>query len=293
MPPLADCHAAREGDTDGTGRGMNLLRGVLFGIAAMVMLALVLIGPRGFRAPSPQSAEINVITDAAPPRVERSGNVRARLEAALVAVPEYKGFAERLREAFPAEYDAALARGIERSEISARLDPPDQFVLDAVGALRRGRGRLAAVARDDALTNLFQAQGATLAALGETDSRLCVGFLYGSAGAGFASFAAAHRDIVAQLAQAGLDAVLDGPAAPVLRRAPSDADFSVIEHELTDRGLGRAEIEALLDGRMPDPPLPDARLCGAALAYLDVLKGLPLPSRMAIYALSVELMSRS
>lgn len=272
---------------------MNLLRGVLFGIATLVLVALVLLGPRGFRTRAPESADIRVVTEAVPPRVESQGDMRARLEAAVVAVPQYKGFVEQLRDTFPAEYDAALARGVDRSQIAARLDPPDQFVLDAVAALRRGRGRLAAVARDDALAALFQAQAATLAALGDTDSRLCVGFLYGSAGAGFSSFAAAHRDLVARLAQAGLDAVLDGKAAPVLRRAPADADFSVIEHELTGRGFGREEIDALLDGRMPDPPLPDARLCSAALAYLDVLNGLPLTSRMAIYALSVELMSRS
>ena len=272
---------------------MNLLKAVLFGIAAAVLVALVLVGPRGFRAPVSEPAELRVMIEAPPVRPERSTDVRARLEAALFAVPEYRPFAEKLREAYPAEYDAALARGVERYGIAARLDPPDQFVLDAVAALRRGRGRLAAVSRDDALAALFQAQGATLAALADTDSRLCVGFLYGSAGAGFTTFAGTHRDLVARLAQAGLDAVIDGQSAHVLRRAPSDADFSVIEHELTGRGLGRTEIDALLDGRMPDPPLPDDQLCRASLAYLDVLGNLPLASRMAIYALSVELMSRS
>jgi hypothetical protein len=87
--------------------------------------------------------------------------------------------------------------------------------------------------------------------------------------------------------------VLDGQASRITRPAPADTAFQKIESELTDRGFGRGEIDALLDGRVPDPPLPDAQMCRAARAYLDVLKSLPQDARMAIYALSVELMSRS
>ena len=59
------------------------------------------------------------------------------------------------------------------------------------------------------------------------------------------------------------------------------------------KGLSQAEIEALLDGKTPDPPLPEARLCKAGRVYLEMLKTLPEPVRLRIYALAVELMARS
>ena len=89
-----------------------------------------------------------------------------------------------------------------------------------------------------------------------------------------------------------------GPEAPPFLAsrsktlAPTDADFALLERMLTERGLGAAEIEALLDGRHPDPPIADDRLCDAGLVYYDVLKQLPEDARLRIYALSVELMSR-
>ena len=65
---------------------MNLLRGVLSGIAAVVLLALVLGGPRGPVMQLLQPADIQVVTEAAPPpRLERQTNMRARLEAAVLA----------------------------------------------------------------------------------------------------------------------------------------------------------------------------------------------------------------
>ena len=58
-------------------------------------------------------------------------------------------------------------------------------------------------------------------------------------------------------------------------------------------GLDDAAIAALLDGREPDPPLPDDRLCDAGLVYFQALKSLPDESRLRLYALAAELMARS
>jgi hypothetical protein len=66
-----------------------------------------------------------------------------------------------------------------------------------------------------------------------------------------------------------------------------------LENALTKRGLSKVEIDALLDGKTPDPPLEDARMCAAGQTYLDVLSGLPEPARLRIYGLAVELMARS
>ena len=52
-------------------------------------------------------------------------------------------------------------------------------------------------------------------------------------------------------------------------------------------------IEALLDGRSPEPAVEDARMCAAGRIYLETLRELPEEIRMRIYALAVELMARS
>lgn len=62
---------------------------------------------------------------------------------------------------------------------------------------------------------------------------------------------------------------------------------------LGDHGLSKAEIDALLDGKIPDPPIEDARMCAAGQTYLDVLATLPEVARMRIYALAVQLMANS
>jgi hypothetical protein len=267
---------------------MHALRIVLLGVAVVIALALggSLWRDSG-RAPSagrvPESST----------QSQRELAARRQIEAQFAEVPAFGTFFARLRDSFPLEYEASVQRAIDKMRISGHIDPPEQYLLDSLGILRRGRGLLAARARDEALTRLFEAQARMMGALAESDPKLCVGFLYGAAGPGFTSFAAGQRSLVADMANAGLDAVVDGQANRIARPAPSDGDFQKIEAELTDRGFGRSEIDALLDGRVPDPPLPDAQMCRAARAYLDVLKGLPPAARMGIYALSVELMSRS
>jgi len=95
------------------------------------------------------------------------------------------------------------------------------------------------------------------------------------------------------MAEAGLDAILDGQAHRIERPAPTVEDFDLLEDELVARGLDTIEIGALLDGKMPDPPLPAPRMCAAGRAYLDALQNLPEETRLKMYALAVELMARS
>ena len=61
---------------------------------------------------------------------------------------------------------------------------------------------------------------------------------------------------------------------------------------LASANLTKPEIDAFLEGRLPDPPLPDDQLCGAGLTYFKVLKSLPEPIRLRIYALTLELMAK-
>ena len=56
---------------------------------------------------------------------------------------------------------------------------------------------------------------------------------------------------------------------------PTDTDFDQFQTALEAHGLDAIEIGALLDGKAPDPPLPDDRMCQAGRSYLDVLHGLP------------------
>jgi hypothetical protein len=95
------------------------------------------------------------------------------------------------------------------------------------------------------------------------------------------------------MAQASLDAILDGRTSRVERRPPTDDDFAQLESALMEQGLGRPEIEALLDGKEPQPPLPDAMLCRAGGVYLQTLRAMPEEMRMRIYGLAVEVLART
>jgi len=136
-------------------------------------------------------------------------------------------------------------------------------------------------------------QLAMLEALSKSDQRLCVDFLYGGASDAFYQFSARNRQLASDMAVAGLEAIIDGQAKRNLRQPPSDADFRLLEQAMASKGLSQPEIEALLDGKTPDPPLEDGRLCRAGRVYLEMLKTLPEPVRLRIYALAVELMARS
>ena len=140
---------------------------------------------------------------------------------------------------------------------------------------------------------MFDAQLAVLKALSAVNARLCVDFLYGGASEAFLKFSADNRTLVSDLAIAGLDAILDGKAKNLARTTPTESDFQMFETSLRQNGVGSAEIGALLDGKTPDPPISDDRMCAAGKTYLETLQQMPDDVRGRIQALAVDLMARS
>lgn len=271
---------------------MHQLRLVLLGLAALMAAALAL-GPGVFdwRAP-PRARHVEAPTIEAPSAVARiePAVTRTVLEAALDGASPYRRFFDRLHLAFPSDYEraetAAARQGSRNFNVDAALS-------DAARNLRQTRGILAAKASNASLSRVFERQLAVMRALALRDGRLCVDFLYGGASEGLTAFSADNRALIADLALAGLEAIYDGQTARVERRPPSDEDFAALEAALTARGLAKVEIEALLDGRTPEPALDDARMCRSGQVYLETLRELPEDIRLRIYALAVELMARS
>jgi hypothetical protein len=227
-----------------------------------------------------------------PPSEARSA-ARKRIEALIGQVPEYQRFFDRLRLTLPSQYEATLNGFADRLVATGKEQSADVYLAEAVRDLRQTRGALAAKADSASLARIFDVQLAMLDALAKSDQRLCVDFLYGGASEAFYQFSAKNRQLASSMAIAGLDAILDGQAKKNQRQAPTEADFSLLEKAMAGKGLSQPEIEALLDGKTPDPPLDDARLCRAGRVYLEMLKTLPEPVRLRIYALAVELMARS
>ena len=217
---------------------------------------------------------------------------RAAIEATIAATPEIAPFFERLKVLLPARYDAAIAKAVATAPGSVS-DSPDIWLSDAVKILRQSHGALAAKADAGPLQQIFVRQESVLAALSDKDSRLCVDFLYGGASEDFFRFAAANRALVGRLALANLDAIGDGQQKKIARDQPTDADFAALETALRDRGLSPTEIATLLDGKAPDPPPPDARLCEMGRLYLEAIASLPEDIRVRLYALAADLMARS
>ncbi len=270
---------------------MQLLRFVLLGLAVIGSIVL------GLRLSAPIAPDQLPLATRPPIVADRplEALLAARLKVGvmLAGVPEYSGFFDRLRLVFPADHAAIF--DLFAARIVENEDPGnvDVWLSEAVRTLRQRRGIMASKASPEALARVFDRQLAMLQSLDGTDQRLCVDFLYGGAAPGFFSFAAGHRALVADMAQAGLEAIASGQSAKIDRPPPSDQDFAMLEKALVARGLGKAEISALLDGMTPDPPLSDARMCQAGQVYLEVLAGLPPETRFRVYGLAIELMARS
>lgn len=218
---------------------------------------------------------------------------RQTLDRLIVGAPDYDRFFKRLREAFPVEYTADLDMFAARLVESKHEESVDFYVSEAVRLLRQSRGVLAAKAEPEPLTKVFDIQLKVLRAIGEQDPHLCVAFLYGATDQDFARFAATRRPLVADMALTGLEAIASGQAKKIDRTPPTENDFKMLETALLAKGLGKLEIDALLDGKMPDPPLEDARMCAAGQTYLETLHTLPEVARLRIYGLAMELMARS
>ncbi len=277
---------------------MRELRLVLLGLAAIVAVTLgASFLKRAFThaAPSLNAASEPGTGDASgqPPAGanEAATPVRAEIERGIAEAPDYSRFFDRLRALFPGDYATIMtnvAAATKPGEVNV-----DLVMADAVTALRRAHGTLATKASDAALAQIFAMQLREMQLLAERDPHLCVAFLYGANGNGFLPFAADHRSLVADAATAGLDAMNSGRANPVIRPAPSDADFQALDGALVAKGLTRPQIDALLDGKSADPPIADADMCQAGQTYLGTLAGMPADARARLYALAVDLMAKS
>ena len=265
---------------------MRELRLVMLGLA-VVMLLLVGAGFVG-RALHPPRRDKAVATQG-----EATSTPRQTVEAALADTPDYTRFFDRLRLAFPSDYDTIMASLAAGQAHRGGEPDADVMMADAVASLRRLHGGLAAQASDAALGQIFATNLREMKALGEINPSLCVSFLFGVGGSSFTGFAADHRALVADAAIAGLDAISSGRTELVTRARPDDADFQQLDSALTAKGLTRPQIEALLDGKTADPPISDAAMCQAGQTYLATLATLPEASRDRLYALAVDLMGKS
>jgi len=274
---------------------MHVLRVALLILSVLVAVGLAVVYLRATRSTDegPGSIAKPAEMDERQISPEEIATARRGIDAALAAATEYAQVVDRLSALFPADYEAFLAAASRRSAATGEISSADMLVFEATRTLRTSRGILAAKASVAALDLVFELQRDMLRALAIEDPHLCVDFLYGEAGEDFFRFSAGNRALVARFAMAGIEAITDGRAARIDREAPTRSDLQVLEDGLRAKGLQTDEIEAILDGKMADPPIEDERLCRAGRIYLDVLAGLPEPARMRLYGFSVELMARS
>ena len=203
--------------------------------------------------------------------------------------PEFAGFYGRLKADFPRDY-AAVVDGLGRR---GGAPPADAAIWDAMRDLEQAQGVLVAQAEPAALDRFFDARSAVLDGLAPFDAHRCVDFLYGLTDVSIAGFTAAHRGLVAALADRTLDAIADGRSHRLDRAAPTEADLDALSTGLAAFGLTPTEVGLLIDGATPDPPLPERRVCEIGRTYLDVLHGLPADVRSRLYGLAAELLARS
>jgi hypothetical protein len=277
-------------------RLLFLVTGAIVFVCLGFALVMIASGPQKGPQNKPPQQQASVAAAPKPTAAPAVASGAAKPEQAfdrlIATAPEYARFFKRLHDAFPADYAAAVQSYKARAAGGAE-ESPDFYVSEAVRLLRQAHGVLASKAESAELEKVFQVQLEILRAIAAQDPKLCVTFLYGGTDRDFSRFAAGRRPLVGEMALAGLEAVASGQARKIDRAAPSEADFQQLETALGAKGLGKTEIEALLDGKMPDPPIEDARMCAAGQTYLETLHELPEPVRMRIYGLTAELMARS
>ena len=281
---------------------MKALRLVLLAIVCLVVFGL------GWRLVHPDlSLERRagpVVLPAAPPAPVQTApapsttpqtaeSARAQVLSRMADAPIYGGFFDRLRSEFPSIYLDLVDDAAQTVAGGAHVPNPDRLLVDGMRRLRQSRGIMAAEAEAGPLAGMFQAQSAVIDALSADSPALCADFLYGGSSPEFMAFVAKHRDLIAHLALSNLDAVSSGKAHHVRRAMPESEDFDLLSQTLTDRGFSTDEIAAVLDGKVFNPPLPEARLCSAGSAYLHALEAAPEDLRLRVYALSATLLARS
>jgi len=229
----------------------------------------------------------------AQPTADQLASARRNVEKVLKQSPEFASYFASLDKNYPSDYMHILAGFISRATKSGHAETPDYYITEAMRVLRQNRGILATKASDFSLQRVFEQQLEVVGAMEAADPRVCAEFLHGGATDGFFEFSKGHRALMARLAQAGLDAMLDGQQQNVERATPSDADFTMLDGALQANGLDRPQIETLLDAKVQDPPLSDTSLCKAGRVYLETLRTLPDEIKMRIYALALTLQART
>lgn len=265
----------------------------------MVAIAVGLAGALGWRlhSPSPQRPAAPHKDDLraviAPPTAAALASERRSVQERLDAAPEFADFVARLRTTFPDDWSRMMDAFARRDLARGDLETPEAYLADILRGLRRDRGVVAGRASADSLSRLFDLQAQLIGALAQTDKRLCADFLLGQSSPAFVAAMAQDRSLLSGIAEATLETIVEGGAGGVERAAPSESDFSAIEAALRARGLDDVAIAALLDGRLPDPPLSDGVLCEAGVAYFDALKALPDDARIRVYAFAARAMGRA
>lgn len=297
-PELSDAYHGDDGPVLVRGfEGQDILRLALLSCAAVIAVALAIgffmdAGQQAAAPNPPTQAGATVVAEPPPPEPLMLARQSIEREIATKA-PDYAVFFARLRSTLPAEYDSILDGFAKEALDGKDLTNVDALLSEAVRDLRVSNGILAAKADGPALAHIFNIQLRMMQALAGTDPKLCVDFLYGGASQAFFAFSAAHRPLVADMAIAGLEAIGSGRVNGVERDSPSDADFNALSSAMKAQGVTDAEVAAILDGKTPNPPIPDARMCTVGQIYLKTLAGLPEQARLRIYALAVSLMARS
>lgn len=276
-----------EAENGGAGRRLLVALAAICVVVVVGALAFALWPSPPGAAPQPAGAGATIGPQA--------GDVEAARKAVedQAALPDYAPFFRLLIEKLPVEAAQARQAQADRWLADRALATPERYVSETLRALRQTRGVLAARADSGPLGRIFDTQAALLEALAQDDPRLCVDFLYGGASDAFLDFSGGHRKLLSDMAQAFLAAIVDGQEKKPDRPAPTQEDVTALEQALAAAGLGKAAIDALLDGKAADPPLPDAEMCSAGRTYLKTLAALPEAQRLRFYGLAVELMARS
>ena len=218
---------------------------------------------------------------------------RDAIAKTLSQSPEFAAYYASLEKNYPSDHARILDTFAERAVKSGRTETPDYYLTQAMRLLRHGRGIAATKASTPTLQHIFDEQLEAVRAMEAADPRICAEFLHGDATDGFFEFSQANRALIARLAQATLDAMLDGQQRKIDRDTPDDADLTALEGALQTNGLDKLQIEALLDAKTPDPPLSDSSMCQAGRVYLETLSTLPQDIKMRLYVLALSLQART
>jgi hypothetical protein len=267
---------------------MNMLRLVLIAVA---VLAAGLVGWRyKGMLPMPRRVPVEAAQPVAPMAPDEARRVVAN---ELSQVTDYVPFYMRFEQIFPTDHQEIVQSFIAKTAASGTTESPDAYIIQALRALQSRRGIVAAKADPEKLARIFEAQSAIMAGLSTSNPTLCRQFLYGGSSEAFLDFATAHRNLIADMALAGLDAIEDGKVSAIDRDPPLDADLDALAKTLASRGLSELEVAALMDGTMPSETIADARMCEIGQILLDALRTLPEPGRSRVLALAVKLMAHS